>query len=356
MADMVAKPSGRLNSAAAAAATTTALANGVPSNPIAGNILIIGAAGYIGKFVAEASLSAGRTTYILCRTGSISLSKAAAVQRLQKSGAIVLHGSQEDVELMTNLLKQYRIEIVISAVGGEAIPDQLLLIDAIKAAGSIKRFVPSEFGHDIDKANPIEPALTLYNQKRKIRRAIEAAGIPYTYVCCNSIAGWPYFDQIHPSEIPPPTDCFEIYGDGNVKAYFVAGEDIGKFTIKAADDVRTLNKVLHFRPQSNFVTLNEFASMWEKKIGKEVPRKFISEDCLLRLAEENRIPSSIVAALTHDIFINGCQFGFEIEGPQDTEVGRLYPDSPLIPLSHCLDAYLSNGVETGESSQRSGPL
>ncbi|XP_031498268.2 leucoanthocyanidin reductase-like, partial [Nymphaea colorata] len=217
--------------------------------------------------------------------------------------------------------------------------------EVIIFANYLQRFLPSEFGHEIDKANPIEPALTLYNQKRKIRRAIEAAGIPYTYVCCNSIAGWPYFDQIHPSEIPPPTDCFEIYGDGNVKAYFVAGEDIGKFTIKAADDVRTLNKVLHFRPQSNFVTLNEFASMWEKKIGKEVPRKFISEDCLLRLAKENRIPSSIVAALTHDIFINGCQFGFEIEGPQDTEVGRLYPDSPLVLLSHCLDAYLSNGVE-----------
>ncbi|KAF3778542.1 hypothetical protein EJ110_NYTH43302 [Nymphaea thermarum] len=99
-------------------------------------------------------------------------------------------------------------------------------------------------------------------------------------------------------------------------AYFVAGDDIGKFTIKVADDVRTRNKVLHFRPQSNFVTLNEFASLWEKKIGKEVPRKFISEDSPLRLAKENRIPSIIVAALTHDIFIKGCQFAFEIDGPQ----------------------------------------
>ncbi|XP_031497989.1 leucoanthocyanidin reductase-like [Nymphaea colorata] len=282
MTNMAAKPQGQLNSAAA---TTTAPVNGVQSNPIAGNILIIGATGYIGKFVAEASLAAGRTTYIFAETVLPAPSKAAAIQRLQESGAIVLHGSLDDVELMINLLKQHRIEIVISTVGGGAIRDQLPLIDTINAAGSIKRFLPSEFGHDIDKANPVEPALTLYNEKAKVRRAIETAGIPYTYICCNSIAGWPYFDQIHPSEIPPPTDYFEIYGDGNVKAYFVAGEDIGKFTIKAADDVRTLNKVLHFRPQSNFVTLDEFASMWEKKMGKEVPRRFISEDCLLRLAK-----------------------------------------------------------------------
>jgi leucoanthocyanidin reductase len=46
---------------------------------------------------------------------------------------------------------------------------------------------------------------------------VEAANIPFTYICCNSIAGWPYFYHTHPSELPPPTEQFEIYGDGNVK-------------------------------------------------------------------------------------------------------------------------------------------
>ena len=82
---------------------------------------------------------------------------------------------------------------------------------------TLQRFLPSEFGHDIDRAEPVEPGLTFYNEKRKVRRAVEAANIPFTYICCNSIAGWPYFYHTHPSEVPPPTEQFEIYGDGNVK-------------------------------------------------------------------------------------------------------------------------------------------
>lgn len=81
----------------------------------------------------------------------------------------------------------------------------------------MQRFLPSEFGHDTDRANPVEPGLTMYNEKRLIRRVIEEAGIPYTNICCNSIASWPYHDNCHPSMVPPPIDQLQIYGDGNVK-------------------------------------------------------------------------------------------------------------------------------------------
>lgn len=83
-----------------------------------------------------------------------------------------------------------------------------------------QRFLPSEFGHDIDRADPVEPGQSMYNEKRIVRRAIEAAGIPYTYICCNSIAGWPYHDNIHPADVLPPLDRFHIYGDGTVKGSF----------------------------------------------------------------------------------------------------------------------------------------
>lgn len=81
----------------------------------------------------------------------------------------------------------------------------------------MQRFLPSEFGHDIDRADPVEPGLTMYEQKRKIRRKIEESGIPYTYICCNSIAAWPYHDNTHPADVLPPLDRFQIYGDGTVK-------------------------------------------------------------------------------------------------------------------------------------------
>jgi len=81
----------------------------------------------------------------------------------------------------------------------------------------LQRFLPSEFGHDVDKADPVEPGLTMYKEKRLVRRVVEESGVPFTNICCNSIASWPYHDNCHPSQLPPPLDQLQIYGHGNVK-------------------------------------------------------------------------------------------------------------------------------------------
>jgi leucoanthocyanidin reductase len=81
----------------------------------------------------------------------------------------------------------------------------------------LQRFLPSEFGHDVVRADPVEPGLRMYKEKREIRRLVEEYGIPYTYICCNSIASWPYYDNKHPAHALPPLEHFKIYGDGTVK-------------------------------------------------------------------------------------------------------------------------------------------
>lgn len=55
--------------------------------------------------------------------------------------------------------------------------------------------------------------------------------------------------------------------------------------MKAVDDVRTLHKRVHFRPSCNFLNVNELASLWEKKLGKTLPRVTVTEDDLLTAAE-----------------------------------------------------------------------
>jgi len=67
-------------------------------------------------------------------------------------------------------------------------------------------------------------------------------------------------------------------------AYFIAGTDIGKFTMKTADDDRTLNKSVHFRPPRNKYNMNELAALWETKLGRTLPRVTITEDDLLSAA------------------------------------------------------------------------
>jgi leucoanthocyanidin reductase len=52
--------------------------------------LIVGATGYIGRFVAEACLDSGRKTCILVRPGNACPARAAAVDALAQKGAVVI--------------------------------------------------------------------------------------------------------------------------------------------------------------------------------------------------------------------------------------------------------------------------
>ncbi|KAF8005804.1 hypothetical protein BT93_K0169 [Corymbia citriodora subsp. variegata] len=318
--------------------------------------LIIGPTGLIGQFVAEASLASGWPTYLLVRGGRMSSckAKASAIMSLQEKGAIIVQGSVNEKATMEKILKEHKIEIVISTIGGQSILEQLVLVEAIKSVGTVKRFVPSEFGHDIDRANPVEPGLALYKQKREVRRLIERLGVPYTFICCNSIAAWPYHDNTHPTDLLPPLERFQIYGDGTVKAYFVAGSDIGKFTIKCLHDDRTLNKTIHFQPSTNLLSVNELASLWEEKIGLKLPRVTITEDDLLSAAQEMVIPQSVVAALTHDIFIKGCQVNYSLDKPTDLEVTSLYPDMPFKTVDECFGDFAKKIVDVPKKVEDSG--
>jgi len=78
----------------------------------------------------------------------------------------------------------------------------------------LQRFIPSEFGFDVDRAEAIEPANSLFVTKAKIRRAIEAEGVPYTIVCSNAFAGYTL-----PSLAK--SDKVVIFGHGNNKGIHI---------------------------------------------------------------------------------------------------------------------------------------
>ncbi len=63
-------------------------------------------------------------------------------------------------------------------------------------------------------------------------------------------------------------------------------------------------------------------------------------DLFIILTADDIIPESIVASLTHDIFINGCQTHFYIDGPRDIEISSLYPDIPFRTIDECFDDYI----------------
>ena len=69
----------------------------------------------------------------------------------------------------------------------------------------------------MDRVHAVEPAKSAFNIKVQIRRAVEAAGIPYTYVSANFFAGYFLPSLSQPGATTPPRDKVVILGDGNPK-------------------------------------------------------------------------------------------------------------------------------------------
>lgn len=303
-------------------------------------ILVIGGTGYIGKYIVEASAKSGHPTFALCRKCTISdPDRAKLIQDFKNSGVTILTGDLNDHE---SLLKAIRIvDVVISTVGIAQLAYQLNIIAAIKEAGNIKRFFPSDFGYDADRARAVEPAKSVHESKAQIRRAIEAQGIPYTHVCSNYFAGFSLPTLVQPGSTAPPRDKVIILGDGNAKAVFNNERDIGMYTIKAVDDPRTLNKILFINPPNNVYSFNELVALWEKKIGKTLEKEYVPEEQVLKQIQESSMDvAKLILSLNHSIFVKGDQTYFEIEPSFGVEASELYPDVKYITVDEYLDQFV----------------
>lgn len=302
-------------------------------------ILFIGGTGYIGKFIVEASAKAGHESFALVRESSLSNpAKAETVNKFKSLGVKIIHGDLYDHDSLVKAIKL--VDVVISTVGHGQLPDQVKIIAAIKEAGNVKRFFPSEFGNDVDRTHAVDPAKTAFETKAKIRRVIEAEGIPHTYVASNFFAGYFLPTLAQAGATAPPRDKVVILGDGNPQAIFTKEEDIGTYTIRAVDDPRTLNKILYIKPPGNIYSFNELVSLWEKKIGKTLEKEYILEDQLLKNIQEAPIPLNVILSISHSVFVKGDQTNFKIESSFGVEASELYPDVKYTTV----DEYLSQFV------------
>lgn len=296
-------------------------------------ILIIGGTGYIGKYIVSASARLGHPTFVLIRpTSAADPAKTAFLQGIAGGEVTILHGDLNDHESLVRAIKQ--VDIVISTVGGLQLADQVKIIAAIKEAGNIKRFLPSEFGLDAERVSKIEPVASALAPKIEVRRAIRAEGIPYTIISNNYFAGYALPTLAQDS---PPTDKLIIFGDGNTKGVFVDEEDVGTYTIKAADDPRTLNKIVYVRPPGCIYSHNELASLWEKKTGKTLERIYLSGEQVLKKIEEAPVPFNIILGINYVVFVKGDTLSFEIDPSFGFEATELYLDVKYTTV----DEYLS---------------
>lgn len=313
-------------------------------------ILIIGATGEIGKFMVPASVKLGHPTFLLVRPGSASdPAKQALLDEFQSLGATILPGDiLGDHASLVAALKQ--VDVVISTVGRGAalLEGQLKLIEAIKEVGHIKRFLPSEFGSGIENQPPNEKSILhqLLAPKLVVRKALRESGVPYTLICGGGFARWIWaplaqLDVLSSGDVQPPRDKVTIWGDGEGLLVTTAEVDIATLTVMAADDPRTLNKLLVIRHKPNLLTLNGLVQLWEKKIGHTLQKSYIPEAEVQKIMEgwNPKSYNDIYEAILWD-FVAGRSV-FQLDPSTDVDADELYPDYKFVTV----DEYLDNFVE-----------
>ncbi|XAR73254.1 Isoeugenol synthase [Bertholletia excelsa] len=293
-------------------------------------IMIIGATGYLGNYMVRASLSMGHPTFAYVRplppppspppapTHSFQSlpsfnHKLLLLQEFQSMGVTIIYGELGDHEKLVSALRL--VDVVVSTLPVPLHLQQLNIITAIKEAGNIKRFVPSEFGNEVDRVRALPAFQELLDNKKKIRRATQEAHIPYTYVSANSFAAYFVDYLLHPRQTSPH---LTIYGSGQAKAY----------TIKAATDPRARNRL-------------DLVSSWQIKTGRTFQITHLPEQQIIQLTRSLPRPDNIAMAILHNIFVEGAQLSFELE-EKDLEASKLYPDYNYTSVDSLLDICLVN--------------
>ncbi|KAF3447857.1 hypothetical protein FNV43_RR08563 [Rhamnella rubrinervis] len=288
-------------------------------------VLIIGGTGYLGKRLVRASLAQGHQTYVLNRPEiGVDIDKVQMLLGFKQQGAHLVSGSFNDYQSLVNAVKL--VDVVICAISGVHIRShqillQLNLVDAIKEAGNVKRFLPSEFGTDPARMeNAIEPGRVTFDDKMVVRKAIEEAKIPFTYISANCFAGY-------------------FLGGLCQPAIYVDEDDIAMYTIKAIDDPRTLNKTLYIRPPKNILSQKEVVQVWEKLIGKELKKSSISKDDFLASLKEQDYAQQVGLGHYYHVCYEGCLANFEI-GKNGVEASELYPEIKYTTVEDYMKRYL----------------
>lgn len=298
-------------------------------------ILVFGGTGYIGKYIVKASISLGHPTLVYTRplNAQTPPSKAQLCHDFNSMGVTLVHGELEHDQIMA-VIKQ--VDIVICTLAFPQVMEQLKIINAIKLAGNIKRFLPSDFGVEEDRVKPLAPFQGFLDKKINIRREIEAAGIPYTFVSANCFGAYFINFLIRPYE---KRNDIVVYGNGETKAVLNYEEDIAMYTIKVANDPRTCNSIVIYRPSKNIISQNDLISLWEQKSGQNFRKKYVPEEEIVNLAETLPHPQNIPVSILHSIFVRGDLVNFELR-ENDLEASQLYPDYNSTSIDQLLDIFL----------------
>ncbi|KAL6237881.1 hypothetical protein BDW75DRAFT_202921 [Aspergillus navahoensis] len=253
------------------------------------NLLIFGATGAIGSHITAAITDArdafGRIAIFTSQ--STLISKTKEINALRDKGVDILVG---DVTSKHDVLKAYDgFDTIVSALGRGVIAHQVQLVQWADESPHIKRFLPSEYGTDIEYSSASAHEKP-HQQKLKVRAAIRATkNLEYAFVVTGPYADVPFYLQATNN---PRGGSFDVknkkavlLGDGKGRISLVACADVGKFVVhtlthwdKARGRALKLN--------SFTTTPNDILAEFEKQTGDKWSVEYTSLEQLKQYEKE----------------------------------------------------------------------
>ncbi|KAK4104386.1 hypothetical protein N658DRAFT_419155 [Parathielavia hyrcaniae] len=238
----------------------------------ASKILIFGGTGTIGRYITTAVLRAkpALQQVVLFTSPNSAKAKAQQLETWKSQGLSVVVGdltSEADVKAAYN-----GVDTVISAVGRGGLQHQIKLLELAEASESVRWFLPSEFGTDIEH-NDKSPNERPHQLKLQVRKYIRenVRRVKVTYV----VTG-PYFDmwvdatpglEVAGGFVPEKKQAYVIE-DGNGKVGFCTMPDVGKFVVATLKSPEaSFGRAL--KVQSFVVTPNEVLAEYERQTGSK---------------------------------------------------------------------------------------
>ncbi|KAJ2959346.1 hypothetical protein NQZ79_g5132 [Umbelopsis isabellina] len=246
-------------------------------------ILIIGATGWLGSAIVDAFQGTPHQLRAFIRPENLNNpEKAASLDRLKSRGIQLIPGDLSKKEDLVAALKD--IDVCICCLGIFQGAEQLPVVEALKEVGTVKRFIPSDFGmdyrrdpHDFDMT---EKGIIVHN-------AMFEAGIPYTIIDNGpfmEVGLGKLLDWSQPAPVTLDTTTIRRWGDGNVEIVTNALPDIARYVVRIVEDPNTINKRIML--DGHPTTQNQLLDLWESLTGKKLERKRTDEEELQAMIDQ----------------------------------------------------------------------
>ncbi|KAJ3004448.1 hypothetical protein HKX48_001225 [Thoreauomyces humboldtii] len=243
--------------------SANANANEWPS-PI--RVAIVGATGNLGTAITNALLSHGDKVQVTLLLRALPADAPAAKQAGrtalldQGARAIDIDVQSASIEELATALRD--TDVVLSTVGIELLKEgQLKLVEAAKIAG-VKRFIPSEFGIDMDKVGRGGP-VSVWDFKLDVQDAIKKAGLDYTFIEVGIFA-----EYIAPfAGVDPATKTLTAPGSFDARISLSPLGDVGRQTADLVVSGRGRNETVFFGTVN--YSWSEFHAALERSTGEK---------------------------------------------------------------------------------------